>query len=156
MEQTIQALGGILLKAIPTALFLVILHFIFRFWLFAPLRKVLKQREELTAGARRAAEASLAAAERKIQEYEAKLREAHGEVYREQEETRKRWLADQTAQAAEAKAKSEATVKQARFEIASEAAAARQTLLETSAGLADEIATSILARKPGARSEARS
>jgi hypothetical protein len=55
MEQTIQALGGILIKAIPTALFLVILHFIFRFWLFGPLRKVLKQREELTAGARTAA-----------------------------------------------------------------------------------------------------
>lgn len=155
MEQTIQGLVEILIKAIPTALFFIFLNIVFRFWLFAPLRKVLKEREQLTAGARQAAEASLAAAEKKIQEYEAKLREAHGEVYREQEETRKRWLADQAAQAAEAKSKAEASIKQARFEIASEAAAARQTLLETSAGLADQIAASVLARKPGIRSEAQ-
>ena len=97
MEQTLQGLVEILIKAIPTALFFIILNIVFRFWIFAPLRKVLKDREELTAGARKAAEDSLAAAERKVQEYEAKLRGAHAEVYREQEETRKRWLADQAA-----------------------------------------------------------
>jgi F0F1-type ATP synthase membrane subunit b/b' len=50
----------------------------------------------------------------------------------------------------EARSQAEASIKQARFEIASEAAAARKTLLETSAGLADQIATSILARRSGA------
>jgi hypothetical protein len=49
----------------------------------------------------------------------------------------------------------EASLKQARFEIASEAAAARQTLLGTSAGLADQIAASILTRKPSAPPEAK-
>lgn len=148
MEQTLQALGGILIKAIPTVIFLLFLHFFFRIMLFGPLRKVLKEREDLTAGARLAAEASLAAADRKAAEYEAQLREARAEVYKEQEETRRRWLADQSAQVAEARSSAEATVKKAKFEVASEAASARQNLFETSAAIADQIATAVLARRP--------
>lgn len=148
MEKTLQDLVGILIKAIPTALFLVLLNIVFRFLLFAPLRKVLKQREELTAGARKAAEASLAEADRKVQEYEIKLRDARAEVYREQEEMRRTWLADQAAQAAQAHTKAEASIQQAREELASEVATARQHLLATSSGLADQIATSILVRRP--------
>src|ERR1700689_163933 len=115
MEQTLQALGGILIKAIPTALFLLFLHFFFRSMLFGPLRKVLKQREELTAGARRAAEAGKAEADRKTAEYEARFRDARAEVYREQEEIRRRWLAEQALQVADAKAKAEASIAQAKF-----------------------------------------
>jgi F-type H+-transporting ATPase subunit b len=144
MEQTLQALGGILIKAIPTVLFLLFLHVFFRIMLFGPLRKMLKQREELTAGARRAAEASHAAADRKTAEYEAQFRDARAEVYREQEEIRRRWLAEQAAQVAAAKASAEAAVAKAKFEIASEAAGARQSLLGTSAELADQIATAVL------------
>ena len=153
MEQTLQSLAGILIKAIPTALFLIVLHFYLRLMLWGPVRRVLKEREEMTAGARRAAEASLANADRKVQEYEAKLREARAEVYKEQEEARQRWLADQASQISDARLKAEATIKQAKFEIAQEAAAARTSLLETSGTLAEEIATSILARR---HNEARS
>lgn len=147
MEKTLQDLVGILINAIPTALFFILLNIIFRFWLFAPLRKVLKQRDELTAGARSAAEASLAAAESKVQDYEARLREARAEIYREQEEMRRGWLSDQASQAAQARAHAEGAIQQAKLDIAAEAAAARQNLLETSAGLADEIASSLLVRR---------
>jgi F-type H+-transporting ATPase subunit b len=148
MEQTLQALGGILIKAIPTAIFLLFLHFFFRSMLFGPLRKVLKQREELTAGARRAAEASHAEADRKTAEYEAQFRDARAEVYREQEEIRRRWLAEHALQVAEARSGAEAAVRRAKTEIASEATGARQNLLETSAALADQIATAVLAQRP--------
>jgi|SRR5579862_2507978 len=147
MEQTIQALGGILLKAIPTVILLIVLHFYFKRVLFGPLEKILRQRGELTEGARKAADASLAAAERKAQEYEMKLREARAVVYKEQEETRRRWLDDQTAQIAEAQAKSEASVKAAREAITGEATAARQTLVDSSATIADQIATAVLSRR---------
>src|SRR5271166_3438494 len=149
MEQTFQALGGLLVKAIPTICFLLLLHFYFKAMLFGPLEKVLKQRDELTEGARKAAQSSLAAAERKEQEFEAKLRDARSEVYRAQEETRRRWLEDQASQTAEARQRSEAAVRAAREQIAAEAAAARQGLAETSSLLADQIATAILARTPG-------
>jgi len=149
MEQTLQALGGILLNAVPTILILIFLHFYLKFMLFRPLQRTLKQREELTAGARRAAEQSLAAAERKAQEYEAKFREARAEVYKQQEETRKSWLQDQAAQVSQARARTEAQVKDARYQIAQEAAAARQNLLETANTLADQIANRVLARRAG-------
>ena len=114
MEQTLQALGGILLKAIPTVCLVLLLYFYFKVMLFGPLEKVLKRRDELTEGARKVAAESLAAAERKAQEYEAKLRDARAEVYREQEETRRRWLEDQASQIAKARQSAEGLVRAAK------------------------------------------
>jgi len=123
------------------------LYFYLKSMLFGPLTRVLKQRDELTAGTRQAAEKSLKDAERKVQEYEAKMREARAEVYREQEETRKRWLADQGSQLDSARERTGQTVHQAKEQMAVETTAARQTLAESSAALADQIATAVLSRR---------
>jgi len=149
MEQTLQALGGILLKAIPTVILLLILHAYLRAVLFTPLEKMLRQRGELTDGARKAADQSLAAAEAKAAEYEAKLRDARAAVYKEQEETRKRWLEDQTVQVAQSRSSAEAAVRKAKEELAAEAGAARASLAETSSALADQIASSLLSGRAG-------
>jgi F-type H+-transporting ATPase subunit b len=100
-------------------------------------------------GARNAADQSLKNAERKTAEYEAKLRDARAVVYKEQEDTRKKWLGDQTEQLARAKADADARVGAAKKEIASEAAAARVNLEQTSSTLADQIATAVLTRRAG-------
>jgi F-type H+-transporting ATPase subunit b len=147
MAQTLQSLGGIILNALPTVFLLIVLHFYLKVMLFRPLDKMLKQRHDLTEGARKTAEASLAEADRKSSEYEAKLREARAVVYKEQEETRKRWLEDQVAQLAQAQARSEAAVKAARAALAGDAAAAKQELAQSSTVLADQIATAVLARR---------
>jgi len=149
MEQTLHALAGILLKSIPTVVLLLFLYFYLKLMLFGPLNQVLKQREELTAGTRHAAQKSLKDAERKIQEYEAKMREARAEVYREQEETRRQWLADQTGQLENARERIAQTVQKAKELIAAEGASARQTLAESSSALADQIATAVLSRRAG-------
>ncbi|HEX5432066.1 MAG TPA: ATP synthase F0 subunit B [Bryobacteraceae bacterium] len=149
MGQTFQQLGGLFIEAIPTAILLLIVHFYLKFMLFRPLRKVLQERDDLTEGARKTAQESLAAAERKAAEYEAMFREARAEVYRQQEETRRRWLEDQSKQVAEARERTDASVQRAKDEIAAEAAAARQNLLETSGALADRIASRVLARRVG-------
>ncbi len=147
MEQTLQALGGILLKAIPTVILLLILHFYLKAVLFGPMEKMLKQRRDLTEGARKAAEDSLAAAERKAADYDAKLQEARAAVYREQEETRRKWLEEQSGAVVKARESAETTVRKAKEAIASEASAARHTLERTSSDLADQIATALLAQK---------
>lgn len=147
MEQTLQALGGILLRAIPSALLLIVLHFYLKAMLFRPLQKMYKQREALTAGARQAAEESLAAAGRKAGDYEAKFRDARSEVFREQEETRRVWLEDQAKQIADGQARTAESLAAARNHMEAETAAAKQSLVETSAALADKIATTILARR---------
>ena len=40
MEQTLQALGGLMVRAIPTMLFLVFLYYYFKLMLFGPLEKL--------------------------------------------------------------------------------------------------------------------
>ena len=147
MEQTLAALTGILLKAVPTIIFVVLLHFYIKAMLFKPLEKVLAERDEKTSGARARAEQALAAAEKKTAEYEDALRTARGEVFKEQEAARKQWLADQNAQMATARATSEAQIAKAREQFALESAAAKQGLVETSAQLAEHIATAVLEKK---------
>lgn len=146
MAQTLEALGGILIKAIPTVVIILFLHFYLKAMLFGPLQKVLNQREQMTAGARQAAEGSLARAEQKAQEYENKLAEARAEAYKQQEETRKQWLNDQAAQSTAARARVSAGIEQARARIAAETGAARQNLHQTSEQLAEQIAARILKR----------
>jgi F-type H+-transporting ATPase subunit b len=147
MEETLQALGGILLKAIPTVIFLIILHFYLKAVLFGPLDRMLKQRRELTEGARKVAEDSLAAATRKAEEYEAKLRDARAVVYKQQEEIRKRWLEEQAQQVADARASSESAVKAAREALALDADVARKSLQESSKAVADQIVAMVLGRR---------
>jgi len=147
MQETLQALGGILLKAIPTVILLIILHFYLKAVLFGPLDRVMQKRRELTEGARKTAEDSLAAATRKADEYEAKLRDARAAVYKQQEEIRKRWLDEQAQQVAEARARSESTVKSAREAIAQDVAAARKSLQDTSTVVADQIVATVLGKR---------
>jgi F-type H+-transporting ATPase subunit b len=145
MEQTLQALTGILLKAIPTVIILVLLHNFLKLVLFGPVEKMLKERDSLTHGARKAAETSLANAERKTAEYEAQFRDAKAVVYKEQEETRKKWLTDQAEQMVKAKADGDAKLVIARKEIVADVEAAKAELAQSAQSLADQITTSLLA-----------
>ena len=147
MEQTLGALVGILQKAVPTILLLILLHFYLKAVLFGPLAKVQKERDALTKGARKTAEESLASAARKTAEYEAKLREARGAVYREQEELRRQWLAEQTQQVDAGRERSATAVRAAKEQLSREATDARASLANTSGTLADQIASSILNRR---------
>lgn len=139
-----------MLKAIPTIVLLIFVYFYLKSMLFTPLEKVLKQRDALTAGARKGADQSLAEAERKQQEYERKFAEARAEVYKTQEETRRKWLDDQAAQVAAERERMEARVHQEKERIGTETTAVRDQLALPSAELAGQIADSLLARKAGA------
>ncbi len=136
-------------NAVPTIIILILLFWYFRAMLFTPLGRILKERQELTEGARQAAEKSLKLAEAKQQEFEQKFAAARAEVYKFQEDTRRKWLEDQASQVAEVKKSSEAAVQKAKDEIAAEATAARGNLTEASAGLAQEIVSMILDRRAG-------
>jgi len=148
MAETLNALGGLLVKALPTFLLLVLLHFYLKFIFFRPLEKVLRKRFELTEGARRSAEASLEAAARKTAEYEAALREARSQMYHEQEEARRRWREEQAAAVLDARGKAGALVTQTRAELAEDAARARESLKAESEALAERITAAILERRP--------
>ena len=147
MDQTLQALGGLLLKAIPTVVLLLIVHFYLKWMFFRPLREVLAKRREATEGARESAEAILRQASAQAAELEASLRKAREEIYQEQEEMRRRWIGEQTAKMDEARRQSRELIHQARQELAAEAAAAQRDLAATTDALAEQIARSLLERK---------
>lgn len=146
MEQTIQALGGILLKAIPTICLLLIVHFYLRAMFFRPLQNVLAKRRESIEGARESAEKLLSQSSARADAIEAELRKAREEIYQEQEEARRRWTGEQTARLEEARRDSREMIHQAKQQLDAEAAAAKRDLAGTADALAEQIAKSLLER----------
>src|SRR5437764_385775 len=144
MDETLKALGGILLRAIPTFLLVVALHFYLKAMFFGPLGRVLRQRFEATEGARELAEASLKKASEKTAEYEAALRGALAETYKELEQLRKQLQEDRAKGVREARASADASIAQAKSELAVQVAGLKKQLEVESGALADQIAAKIL------------
>jgi F-type H+-transporting ATPase subunit b len=147
MDATLHDLGGILLKAIPTLILLLIVHLYLKRVFFGPMRDVLAKRREATEGAMKSAEMLLAKASEKAEAIEVSLRTAREEIYREQEETRRRWIGEQTAQVEEARRSSRDLIHHAKQQLDAETAAAKRDLTATTAALADQIAQSLMEGK---------
>jgi F-type H+-transporting ATPase subunit b len=144
MEETLRALGGILLKAVPTFLLVVLLHFYLKFIFFKPLQKVLRLRYEATEGARKLAESSLAKAAERAAEYEAALRAARSESYKELEQMRRQLQDERAAGVRESRTRAEASVAAAKATLAAEVTGLKKTLESDSDALADRIANKVL------------
>ena len=140
----LQALGGILLRAVPTFLLVVLLHFYLKGVFFKPLRKVLRQRYEATEGARKLAAESLERAAAKTAEYATAMRAARTEIYQAQEQAHKRLQEGEWAELAEARRRAEEAVAKAKAELSSDVEAAKAGLARDSELLANQIAESIL------------
>ena len=147
MGQTLQALGGILLQAIPTICLLLIVHFYLKWMFFRPMGQVLEKRREATEGARESAAAMLKQADEKAATLEAALRDARAGIYQENEETRRRWIVEQTSRLDEARHQSRELIHQAKLELEAEAAAAKKSLAATADSLAEDITRNLLGRK---------
>jgi F-type H+-transporting ATPase subunit b len=146
MESTLIALGGILLRAVPTFLLVVLLHFYLKFVFFRPLEKVLHQRYDATEGARKLADESLARAAEKTAQYEAAIRAAKAEIYQSQEQLHKQLQEREAAQVLAARQRADAAVQEAKAALAKDVAVAQASLAADSDALADQIAESILRR----------
>jgi F-type H+-transporting ATPase subunit b len=144
MEDTLNALGQILLQALPTFVLVLLLHFYLKQVFFKPLERVLHERTEATEGARKAAAESLERADAKAAAYEQSIRSARNDIYREQEQIRRQWLDEQSAQLQNARRRTEAMVVEAKAQIAAEAAQAKESLNAATQSLANEITAGIL------------
>ena len=142
----LHALGGILLKAVPTFLLVILLHFYLKNIFFKPLEKVLHQRYEATEGARKLAEQSLEQAAAKTASYEAQLRAAKAAMYQSQEQLHKQSQEREAALVGEARKSAEAAVKLATAQLAKDVEAAKTSLAADSESLANQIAETILRR----------
>ncbi len=140
------ALGGILLRAVPTFLLVILLHFYLKIVFFKPLEKVLHQRYEATEGARKLAEQSLEQAAAKTASYEAQLRVAKAEMYQAQERLHQELQEREAAALAGARARADAAVKLAKEQLAADVEAAKTSIAADSESLASQIAETILRR----------
>ena len=140
------ALGGILLRAVPTFLLVILLHFYLKNIFFKPLEKVLHQRYEATEGARQVAEKSLEQAAAKTASYEAQLRAAKAAMYQAQEQLHKELQEREATAVGEARKSAEAAIHLAKAQLAADVEAAKTSLAADSESLANQIAETILRR----------
>ncbi len=147
MEQTLRALGEILLKAIPTFILVFILYLYLARVFFRPLEQVLQKRHEATEGARKLAGESMDRAAAKTAEYETALRAARAEVYHELDRLRRELQAERATAMDEARREADARLGEAKEELAGEVANVKRSLAGESDALAAQIADSILRRR---------
>lgn len=147
MDEVLRSLGGLLLQAIPTFLLVVALHFYLKRVFFRPMDRVLSERYAATEGARKLADESLKKAAEKAAEYENSLRIARGEIFREQEEFRKKLREDQARAIEEARKHAGVMVADAGRQLGEELAAAKRELAQQTESLAGGIVESVLHRR---------
>src|SRR5215471_14117708 len=147
MEETLRALGEILLKAVPTFVLVLLLYAYLSRIFFRPLEEVLQKRYAATEGARKRADESLAKAAAKTAEYEAAIRAARGEVYNELGQLRRQLQADRATAIEQARRETEAQINAAKAALQQEVSGLKQQLAGESDALASQIAESILRRR---------
>jgi len=146
MDATLHALGAILLRAVPTFLLVLLLHFYLKRVFFQPLERVLEKRYEATEGARKIARESLERAAARSADYEAAMRAARAEVYLAQERLHKRLQEEQEAQLRQIRQHADQQVQAARAQLATDVEMVKGSLERDSEVLANQIADSILQR----------
>jgi F0F1-type ATP synthase membrane subunit b/b' len=146
MESTLHDLGGLLLKAIPTVLLLLVVHFYLKSMFFRPMADVLAKRRAATEGQRESAAALRAKAEQQMASIEAQLRQARDEIYQEQEQARRRWTTEQSSQLDQARGEARDLTRQGKERLDAEAATAKIQLAATADTLADQIVRTLLER----------
>lgn len=144
MDQTLAQLGGLLLGAISTVVFVVLLYGIYTVLVHKPLTAVLAERRSRTEGAIEKARADIAAAEARTADYEQRLREARMAMFKSQEARRQRALQKKAAEVAEVRARAQAHIDQARTSMEQEKLSAQAGLEAQTSALAAEIVRIVL------------
>src|SRR5712691_5720993 len=155
MQTIVHQLGELFLQAVPTVLIILLFYFILRVLFFKPLLAVMAERDSRTVGAQKASEAAQAAAGEKVKQYQEALRQARGQVYAEQEATRKKLLDERAAQIKEARMRASGEVNAEKARVTAELAAARRDVEANVAQLSAEIVSRILEAPPRPGTPAR-
>ena len=147
MDAILQSLLDLGVKALPTLLLVVFLHFYLRAVFFRPMEKILRERHEKSGGSREHAAEAVRRAEEKTAEYEAALRQARAEVYHEMERNKRVMEAEQSARVAEARRSAESHVSEAKASLDAEYARLSRELGDQAEVLAGRMAEILLRGK---------
>lgn len=136
---------GILVRALPTFILVVLLHLYLKRMLFLPLDRVMSERARATEGVVKESEETVHRTAERMREYEASLSAARAELYKEFEEHRAVLLASQEAAVQRARDNANARLEAARTELAEEVERSRASLASEVEVLSQEISDMILA-----------
>ncbi len=150
--ELLRQLGDLVLGSVPTMIIFLILVIAYRYILYGPLVRTLTERRARTTGAFEAAQAAIAVADAKAQEYEAKLRAARAEIFRQREQRLQQWTAQKESTVAAARLAARERVAQARAGLDAEVATARKQIESAAGQLAAQVRQAVL---PGHMEEAR-
>ena len=141
MDETLHQLEGLLLGSIPTIFLFLLLVILYRLLVYGPLTRVLDERRERTDGAIEQAEAAMAAAAAKTQEYEAQLRAARSRIFQARQQKQQLWNRERDNAIAEAHAVAQRQVEEAKLALQAQTEAGHRTIKDS----IDELASDILA-----------
>lgn len=144
-ENIIQPNGSLIVVLILFLIFAFVLNRL----LFKPVSRVLDERESLTVGATAEARAATRQYQSQLADYEASIRQARAESYRQSEQQRAQALEQRQRLIEEAKQQAAEEIESAKTDIAGQAARARAALDADSRQIAEQISRTVLGRGVG-------
>jgi F-type H+-transporting ATPase subunit b len=144
MDVLLRQLEALALGAIPTLILFIVLVLAYRVILFGPLMKVRAERRERTAGAIERSRMAIAAADARSQEYEAKLRAARAEIFKQREHRLQQRNAERESALAAARLSAQQRVNAAQQALEAQAAEAKKQIEGSAAQLAAQVVAAIL------------
>src|SRR5438270_13918025 len=147
MDETLHALGGLLLRSVPTIAFFIFLAVYLDRIFFRPVARILEERRRQTEGVRELAQRAFEAAEKKGSEFEQALHAARNEIYAENEALRRQWEQEQQHALAAARAEADRQIEQARRDIEQEIERGEAEIQASIDRLSDTMVDSLLRRR---------
>ena len=155
MDETLHQLEGLLLGSVPTIFLFLLIVILYRLLVYGPLTRVLNERRERTDGAIEQADAAMAAAAAKTQEYEAQLRAARSKIFQARQLKQQQWTRERDSAVAEAHAAAQRQVEEAKSALQAQTNAGRHTIEDSIDQLAGEILAAVLPKSRAAVGRAR-
>jgi F-type H+-transporting ATPase subunit b len=144
MDLVLHQLGGLFLGSVPTMLLFLVLVAFYRTLVYRPLTKTLDARRALTEGAIEAAAASVAAADARAQEYEARLRAVRADIFGARRLRIEQWNRERESTLAEVRERAKRKVSEAQATLDQEVASGRRVVESSAEELAEEVLRAIL------------
>lgn len=149
MPLVMRQLADLILGSVPTIILFLLVILVYWLLVYRPLTRVLAERRERTEGLAEQARLVLASAEATAREYEARIREARLEVFRDREERLQRWDREREKTMLSVTEAAAHKIGEARSSLEREAADARGAIQAGAVELARDIVAAILPRSVG-------
>ena len=144
MDELLRQLESLAIGAIPTLILFILLVLAYRFILYRPLIKTRSVRRERTIGAMEKSRMAIAAADARTQEYEAKLRTARAEIFRQREQRIQQTNAEKESALAAARLMAQQRVHEAQAALEAQTREAKKQIEGAAGTLAAQVLAAVL------------